>query len=59
MRPPHGLAEKVLNSGKPVSAASSAEWFGLCSLVAPLFETFADEHSGKITIVLLTVDESP
>ncbi|GAA3780654.1 hypothetical protein GCM10022206_19550 [Streptomyces chiangmaiensis] len=44
------FAEKVLNSGKSVLVDLWAEWFGLCSLIAPVSEALAAEHSEPFSV---------
>lgn len=53
------FADEVLRSDKPVIVDFWAEWCGPCRMVGPVIDQIAEEHSDKVKVVKLDVENNP
>ena len=53
------FADEVLNSSDTIMVDFWAEWCGPCKAVSPILDAIAAEHSDKIKIVKVNVDDNP
>jgi len=51
--------EEIASADLPVVVDFWAEWCGPCKMIAPILSEIAGEHTDKLRVVKVNVDDSP